>query len=69
MKKKGRVLCLILAIVIMAMLAMGSGGSSGGDGKSTCRNCGRKKPLSAFGYCSTCQQGYNDWEKRQRSNN
>ena len=55
--------------MVMTMFAMGCGGSSGGDGKKTCRNCGHQTSLSAFGYCSTCQKGYNDWEKRQRKGN
>lgn len=53
-------------VLLIFMFALFSGGDSGsrGDGKETCRNCGRDKPLSYMGYCSTCQEGFNEWQER-----
>lgn len=64
-KNSGGYIGVIVAIIIVIMIGMGSCSSGGGsgDGKSTCRNCGRSKSLSYAGYCSTCQQGFNDWQK------
>lgn len=61
----GIIIILIIAIII-GFASCGSSGHSGGDGKSTCRNCGRNKPLSAMGYCSTCQKGFYEWQKNQK---
>ena len=53
---------LLAMIMILSLVACGS---SGGDGKTSCRNCGRKKNLvPGFGYCSTCYKGFNDWQER-----
>lgn len=61
----GIIIVLIIAI-ILGLASCGSGGHSGGDGKSTCRNCGREKSLSYMGFCSTCQEGFNEWQKKQK---
>lgn len=65
-KKNGGVIgvIIVLAIAIIIGLSCCSSGTGGGNGKSTCRNCGRKKPLSAYGYCSTCQKGFNEWQDK-----
>lgn len=62
----GIIIILIIAI-IFGIASCGGGGHSGGDGKNTCRNCGRDKPLSAMGYCSTCQKGFYEWQKDQKN--
>lgn len=66
-KKSGGIIGVILIIVIAIIIGMAScgGNSSGsrGDGKKTCRNCGREKPLSSIGYCSICQEGFDDWQR------
>ena len=61
----GIIAIIVVVVLLIAMVGSCSGsGSSGGDGKSTCRNCGRKKPLVAgYGYCSTCYEGFRDWQK------
>lgn len=67
-KKKGGAIGIIIILIIAIIIGLascGSSGHSGGDGKSTCRNCGRNRTLSSSGYCSTCQKGYNDWQVRQ----
>lgn len=57
-------IALLLAVVLCFSLCA-CGGSSGGDGKSTCRNCGRKTSLVAgYGYCSTCYKGFKDWQNK-----
>lgn len=61
MKKK----ILPLILVLILCLSLGACGSSGGNGITSCRNCGRKKNLvPGFGYCSSCYEGFNDWQKR-----
>lgn len=61
MKKK----IISLLLVFMLCQSLGGCGNSGGDGKTTCRNCGRKTSLVAgFGYCNSCYEGFNDWQKR-----
>ena len=69
--KKSKIIGVIVVILIIVLtLSMcGGAGNSGGDGKSTCRNCGRSKRLSAMGYCSTCQKGFNEWQDRYYDNN
>ena len=60
----GIIAIIVVVVLLIAMVGSCSGSSSGGDGKSTCRNCGRKKPLVAgYGYCSTCYEGFRDWQK------
>lgn len=59
-----------LVIISIAMMVLGiilgvtaepSADSSSGD---RCRNCGRKTDLVAgFGYCYSCYEGYNNWQK------
>jgi|GEM_PF-5699094 len=58
------VIILIIYMIFLVMCDGSSGSSSRGDGKSTCRNCGREKSLNYMGYCSTCQEGFNDWQER-----
>lgn len=67
--KNGGIIGIIIILIIAIIFGIAScgGGSSGGDGKSTCRNCGRDKPLSAMGYCSTCQKGFYEWQKDQKN--
>lgn len=69
MKKTSIVTIIVMVVLAILMLSMCTGGGgSGGDGKNTCRNCGRSKPLSSMGYCSTCQEGFNDWQDRYYGN-
>lgn len=70
MKKSSFVAIIVAILLAIMMLSMctGDGGNRGGDGKSACRNCGRKKPLSSMGYCSTCQEGFNEWQDRYYGN-
>ncbi len=62
-KNTGIIIVLIFAIIV-GLASFGSCGNSGGDGKSTCRNCGRNKPLSYMGLCSTCQKGFDEWDEK-----
>ena len=66
MKKPSGSIGAIVAIFVLLifLLSMCNGDSGGGDGKSSCRNCGRNKPLSSMGYCSTCQEGFNKGQDR-----
>ena len=70
-KNKSGTITIIITIVIAFILAFATFGDSnkGGDGKSTCRNCGRQKKLSSAGYCSTCQKGYDEWLDEYYKNN
>ncbi len=63
-KKNGGTIGIIIVLIITIVIGFAScgGGGSSGDGKSTCRNCGRNKSLSYMGYCSTCQEGFNEWQ-------
>jgi len=63
-KKNGVTIGIIIAIILTLLIGLVGCGSSGGDGKSTCRNCGRSKPLSYAGFCSTCQKGFEEWQDR-----
>lgn len=64
-KKKGGTIGIIIVLIIAIIFGVASCGSGdkGGDGKSTCRNCGRKTSLSVMGYCSICQEGFYEWQK------
>ena len=56
-----RVLALLLSIMLCFSLC--ACGQNGGDGKNSCRNCGRKTSLVAgYGYCSTCYKGFKQWQ-------
>ena len=55
MKAAGLVLSLILVIGTVS----GCGGASG-DGKTTCKNCGRKE-VFAHGFCYSCYQSFVDY--------
>ncbi len=57
---------VIIALVLAVSFACSSssGGGGRGDGKNTCRNCGRDVPLVAgFGFCGTCYEGFVDWQE------
>lgn len=62
-----KIIALLLAIA-MCLSFCACGGNKGGDGKTTCKNCGRKKSLSYAGYCSTCQEGFDKWQDRYYGN-
>ena len=51
----------IFCVSFIALIANCSGcsgcGHSGGDGKTTCKNCG-KKEVVALGYCRRCYDGF-----------
>ena len=69
MKKSNLITAIVIFVVFILIIAMCfDGSSSGGDGKSTCRNCGRSKSLSYAGYCSTCQSGFEQWQDRYYGN-
>lgn len=47
---------LVLSLILVIGTVSGCG-RSGGDGKSSCKNCGRKE-VYALGYCHTCYDGF-----------
>ena len=53
----------ILIMVVLFILCSVMGDSCGkieGDGKSSCRVCGRS-PVTEFGYCERCTEDFLDW--------
>ena len=66
-KNMKKVIALLLAI-IMCFAFCACEDNSGGDGITTCKNCGRKKRLSYAGFCSTCQEGFEEWQDRYYEN-
>ena len=58
----GIVVVLIVGIVVSCSMVSGN---RGGDGITTCRNCGRSKTLvPGYGYCSSCYEGFIDWQNK-----
>lgn len=56
---------IVIVLCLCGFLYLGlknSGGHSGGNGKSSCRNCGREASLT-MGYCSSCFEGYVEWSQ------
>ena len=65
MEKIKKVLLCIFILLICLSVVMCFAEDSGGDGKTTCRNCGRaKKLVPGVGYCSSCYDGFRDWQER-----
>ena len=63
--KKGTVALIIVLVLILVSIVgcFGDcGESSGGDGKSSCRNCGRSS-VYALGYCKSCYKGFRNWQE------
>ena len=58
------IICAILFVVCIIGAAIGPSGGcgkySGGDGKESCKNCGRS-PVVAYGYCEKCAESFMDW--------
>lgn len=51
-----KILAIMLAVgMCFSMIACG-----GGDGKTSCKNCGRSS-VYALGYCKTCYKGFHDY--------
>lgn len=50
------ILCVIIASIIFISIFSCSG-SGGGDGKSSCKNCGRS-PVYAIGFCRSCYKSF-----------
>lgn len=58
MKKLLVFLLLIMMISIMAFSGVAC--SFGGDGKSSCKNCGRSS-VYALGFCKSCYKSFHDY--------
>lgn len=59
----GIIMSVLVAVVILVVVALAVGDDDPrGDGKTTCRNCGRR-PVTVMGYCEDCYEGFNDWYK------
>ena len=57
----GVVVVLIVGIVVSCSMVSGN---RGGDGKNTCKNCGRSTSLvPGYGYCIDCYEGFTDWQE------
>ncbi len=54
-----RILALILcvALLLSCFLSLTGCGDSGGDGKTSCKNCGRKS-VKALGFCDRCYKSF-----------
>ncbi len=60
-----KIIALFLALIICFSFAACGGSSSRGDGKSSCKNCGRSGSIVAgYGYCYSCYEGFTDWQDR-----
>ena len=57
--KKIKILSLLLCLALLfsALFVLSGCGDNGGDGKTTCKNCG-KKEVVALGYCNRCYEGF-----------
>ena len=59
---------IVVGIIILLIITVASGAfnsKSGGDGKTTCKNCGRNTSLvPGYGYCSNCYKGFIDWQSK-----
>ena len=59
----GVVVFLLVGLVVSCTVV--SNEPKGGDGKSTCRNCGRSTSLvPGYGYCSNCYESFRDWQNK-----
>lgn len=55
---------LVLIVLTFALAAMGSGSSSRkGDGKTSCKNCGRT-PVYMSGFCQSCWEDFIDYQNK-----
>lgn len=61
---KKAIVGIIVIVLICAIMGISDGCESdaGGDGKSSCKICGRSS-VFAYGYCEDCFNDYMDWRE------
>ena len=57
--KKFKKILVLLMMLAFSVFATGCT-SSHGDGKTTCKNCGRSS-IYALGFCKSCYEGFMDY--------
>ena len=64
MKKNRKKIIAFLFLIVMCVLLTACGNSGPrGDGKTTCKNCGRKGVV-LFGYCESCADSFLEWQRK-----
>ena len=61
-KDQKQLIAIICAIVLffIGCFSCATCGDSGGNGKTTCKNCGRAS-VYALGYCKSCYKSFIKW--------
>lgn len=56
-----KILSIALSIgMCLSMLAFAACGGNGGDGKTSCKNCGRSS-VYALGFCKSCYKDFHEF--------
>lgn len=60
MKMKKFLSILLVVGMILSMMILPACEKSKGDGKTSCKNCGRT-PVYALGFCKSCYKSFHDY--------